>query len=111
MQTFPSDAALLAHLEAHRVPAAPVIDPADAGDVAWFRERGAVTQVDDPVMGPVLVPGFPLHLSGQPRRPVEPPAPFLGQHNADVLAEVLGYDKARVDDLTARWGARRNDAC
>jgi crotonobetainyl-CoA:carnitine CoA-transferase CaiB-like acyl-CoA transferase len=109
MQTFPSDAALLDHLEAHRVPAAPVIDPADAGEVAWFRERGAVAEVDDPVLGPVLVPGFPLHLSGQPRRPVEPQAPSLGQHNAEVLAEVLGYDEARIRELGASGVLVRND--
>jgi crotonobetainyl-CoA:carnitine CoA-transferase CaiB-like acyl-CoA transferase len=102
MQTFPSDAALLEHLAAHRLPAAPVVDPADAGDVDWFRERGAIVEVDDPVFGPIRVPGFPLHLSGQPDRTVEPQAPSLGEHNAVVLGELLGYDDARIDDLARR---------
>ncbi|MFT7649912.1 MAG: crotonobetainyl-CoA:carnitine CoA-transferase CaiB-like acyl-CoA transferase [Candidatus Poriferisodalaceae bacterium] len=101
MQTFDSNDQLLAHFEAHRVPAAPVIDPADAHDDPWFRERGAVTEVIDPYLGPVTVPGFPLHMSAVPDREVEPLSPTLGQHNAEVLTEVLGYDTARIQTLTA----------
>ena len=46
MASFPTDAALLAHLDAHRVPAAAVNDPAEAATHPWFRERGAVVDVD-----------------------------------------------------------------
>ena len=63
MQTFPSDAALLDHLEAHRIPAAPVIDPADAHEHDWFWERGALAELDDPVLGRMRVPGFPIRAS------------------------------------------------
>jgi len=101
MQTFPSDAALLDHLEAHRVPAAPVVDPADAHQHEWFWERGALAVVDDPVHGPIRVPGYPIHSSAQPRRTTEPQAPFLGEHNAEVLAELLGYESGHVAKLTA----------
>ncbi len=101
IQTFPSDAAALAHLEAHRVPAGPVVDPADAHLHEWFWERGALATVDDPVLGPIRVPGFPIHTSAQPRRDVEPPAPFLGEHNQAVLGEVLGYGADRVAELVA----------
>lgn len=101
MQTFPTNDALLAHLEAHRVPAAAVIDPADAHLDGWYVERGAVTTVEDPHLGPVRVPGFPIHASGVPRREVEPLAPELGEHNAHVLAELLGYADSQIADLTA----------
>jgi crotonobetainyl-CoA:carnitine CoA-transferase CaiB-like acyl-CoA transferase len=101
LQTFESDDAVLAHLEAHRVPAAPVVDPADAHTYDWFWERGALAELDDPVHGRMRVPGFPIHTSAQPRRTVEPPAPFLGQDNAAVLNDLLGYDTARVDALVA----------
>ncbi len=101
MQTFPSDDALLGHLETHRVPAAPVIDPADAHHHDWFWERGVLAELDDPVHGPMRVPGFPIHGSAIPRRSVEPPAPFLGQHNTQVLSELLGCDRAAIDDLRA----------
>ncbi len=99
MGSFPSDAALLAHLEAHRLPAAPVIDPGTAPDHPWFRERGAVVDVHDEILGQIAVTGLPMHLSDVPAAPVDQPAPFFGQHNAEVLAEVLGYDPARISAL------------
>ena len=102
MQTFPSDEALLDHLESFRIPAAPVVDPADAHEHDWFWERGALAEIDDPVHGRFRVPGFPFQGSAVPPRVEEPAAPFLGQHNAEVLGELLGYDRARIDDLTAR---------
>lgn len=102
IQTFPSDAALFEHLDAHRVPAAPVLDPADAHEDPWFWERGAIATLDDPVHGPMRVPGFPIKGSNVPTRDVEPPAPFLGEHNAAVLGEVLGTDAGRIAELEAR---------
>lgn len=101
MQTFPSDQALLDHLETHRIPVAPVVDPADAHTDEWFWERGALTTVDDPVHGRLNVPGLPIRGSNVPKREVEPPAPLLGEHNAQVLSEVLGYDEERVAALIA----------
>ena len=101
MQTFPSNKELIAHLESHRVPVAPVIDPADAHLDDWYIERGAVTKVDDPYLGPVRVPGFPIHASGVPRRSVEPLAPELGAHNSDVLGELLGYTPDQIAELSA----------
>lgn len=100
MQTFPSTAAVLELLEAHRVPAAPVVDPADAYQNEWFVERGAVTTVDDPYLGEIRVPGFPLHGSAIDDRDVEPLAPLLGQHNAEVLSELLSYGPSKIDELT-----------
>jgi len=101
MRSFPSDAALLAHLEAHRLPAAPVVDPGDAADHPWFRERGAVVDVDDEILGRIAVTGLPMHLSDVETPAVDRPAPFLGQHNAEILAEVLGYDAGRIAALAA----------
>ncbi len=99
MQTFPSNDELIAHLESHRVPVAPVIDPADAHLDDWYVERGAVTEVHDPHLGSIRVPGFPIHSSGVPRRQVEPLAPELGADNGDVLSELLGYSPTQIDDL------------
>jgi crotonobetainyl-CoA:carnitine CoA-transferase CaiB-like acyl-CoA transferase len=31
---------------------------------------------------------------------VEPPAPFLGQHNSEVLRELLGYDEQQIAALS-----------
>jgi len=99
MQTFASNRELIDLLESHRIPVAPVIDPADAHLEPWFVEQGAVTEIDDPHLGPIRVPGFPYRTSAVPRREVEPLAPTLGQHNAEVLIEVLGYSPERIAEL------------
>lgn len=98
MQGFPSDDELIAHLESHRIPVAKVIDPADAHLEPWYVEQGAVAVVDDPTLGPIRVPGFPIRASGLPRRTSEPLAPALGEHTDDVLQELLGHGG---DDIAA----------
>ncbi len=101
MGTFPTDAALLAELDRFRLPAAPVIDPATTPDHPWFRERGIVRDVDDEILGRIAVTGTPMHLTDLPVDAVDPPAPFLGDHNEAVLREVLGYDDAQIEALRA----------
>ena len=59
-----------------------------------------INEIEDPVMGPLTIPGFPLRFSEQPER-LDLVAPTLGQHNADILSRVLGYDDAQIADLEA----------
>lgn len=101
MATFATDAEVLAALEAHRVPCGPVLNPADAADHPYFVERGAVRRIDDPVAGSFLVPGFPIRYS-EPPAERDLVAPGLGQHNAEILAELLGLDATAAADLEAR---------
>lgn len=61
--------------------------------------RGYVSTIDDPRMGTVQVPGAPYQMSGTPWR-VRRPAPFAGQHNAEILAEI-GIDELEAADLQA----------
>ena len=99
MASFADDASLLAQLEAHRVPCGPVLSPADALTHPYFTGRGAIREVVDPFLGRLMLPGFPLRFSGQTDYSAKV-APLLGQHNAQVLAEVAGYDRARIAALT-----------
>ena len=63
-------------------------------------ERQTVRTISDPVFGSFQVPGMPLRFSEFPLR--DPGlAPFLGQHNAEVLQDYLGLDAAAVDKLIA----------
>jgi len=48
---------------------------------------GLVVEVEDPTLGPELVTGPPLRLSRTPGR-TERPAPRLGEHTDEVLAEM-----------------------
>lgn len=100
MASLPTDRDVLDRLEAHRVPCAPVLDPATARDEPFFVQRGAVRQVEDPRLGTVDIPGFPIKFSDAPPSP-ELVVHNLGQDNREVLADLLGYDEARLDALEA----------
>ena len=56
--------------------------------------------VEDPVLGRLAIPGFPLRFSAQPERP-DLVAPLLGEHNAGVLSRLLDYAPERIAALSA----------
>ena len=58
-----------------------------------LKARGFFATLDHPVAGAVTMPGAPYQLSATPWA-LRRPAPRLGQHTAEVLAEV-GLDAAR----------------
>ena len=99
MATYADDASLLAQLEAHRVPCGPVLSPTDALTHPYFVGRGAIRPVEDPFLGRLMLPGFPLRFSGQSDYSAKR-APLLGQHNAQILSEVAGYDARQIEGLT-----------
>ena len=70
-----------------RVPFAPVSTMGDLLDSPHLRVRGFFATIEHPQAGAVTIPGAPYRFSDTPwilRRP----APCLGQHTAEVLAEV-----------------------
>ena len=67
--------------------------------------------VDQPGVGPYLVPGIPLDFSAAGRL-APGPAPLLGQHTEQVLAELLGLGTAefgRLHDRGIVGGATRDE--
>ncbi len=100
MAGFATDDAVLDALEAHRVPCSKVLSPAEFAEQPHLLERGMIRDVVDPVAGTVTIPGFPLVLDGvRPR--LDDRAPYLGEHNRDVLVGELGWDPGEVDRLEA----------
>jgi len=82
-------------LEAAGIPAGPVRSVPEALSSAEAQERGMVVDVGEvPVVAPVP------KLSRTPARAVSAP-PGLGEHTDSVLADVLGYDPARIVALRA----------
>lgn len=79
------------------VPAAPILDYAEAMDSEQARAREMTMEIDHPVEGKVRTLGFPIKLRGTPQQ-VRYPAPLLGQHTAEVLEE-WGMDPARIEAL------------
>ena len=51
------------------------------------REREWLQELEHPVIGRYTAPGFPMRLSLTPMR-IRRPAPLLGQHQAEILAEL-----------------------
>ena len=100
MQTFDSDETLLAHLELNRIPAAPVLSPEEAMRHPHFTEQGMTRTVSDPSFGEITVTGLPVRFSSLTPNSHEPSPPNLGEHNAEVLREVLGLSDSEIAGLT-----------
>ena len=100
MQTFDSDETLLAHLELNRIPAAPVLSPEEAMHHPHFTEQGMTRTVSDPSFGDITVTGLPVRFSSLTPNSHEPSPPNLGEHNAEVLREVLGLSDSEIAGLT-----------
>ena len=98
IDSMPTDEAVLQLLEEHRVPHAPVLTVEEAIDHPHLRERGTVITVEDRFIGKFDVPGFPLRFSAFPEE-LQLPAPTLGQHNAEVLSDYLGYSPELIERL------------
>ena len=79
------------------MPNAPISSIADVVAEPHVQARGTLMTVDDPEIGPVLMPAPVARLSATPAT-VQRPAPLLGEHNAEVYAE-LGLTHADLDDL------------
>ena len=108
LQSYPDDASVLARLEQYRVPSSAVLSPMDALTHPYFAGRGAIRPVEDPFLGKLMLPGFPLRFSGQSDYSAKV-APLLGEHNAQILGEVAGYDAARIAALEQAGVLMRGD--
>ncbi|MPZ62177.1 MAG: CoA transferase [Propionibacteriales bacterium] len=85
-------------LEAERVPVAPVLSVEQAIHHPHLRQRRTVRSVRDRVWGTIEIPGVPMRFSAWPDElPLE--APFLGEHNEEILSEYLGYDAQTCESL------------
>ena len=85
-------------LQAVGVPVSPIATVADALADAHTQALGMVTTMDHPVAGEVRAINIPYGLSETPASIAAPP-PTLGQHNAEVLSDVLGLDAAEIASL------------
>jgi crotonobetainyl-CoA:carnitine CoA-transferase CaiB-like acyl-CoA transferase len=60
--------------------------------------RNMVVEVGHPLGGSVKQPGNPIKMSAMPEETFSPP-PLLGQHTHQVLEELLGYPKEKIEEL------------
>lgn len=95
----------LRRLEAERVPAAAVLSVEEAMAHPHLVGRGTVREVFDPAVGRFKIPGNPLRFSGADL-PAPGRAPFLGEHNREVLRELAGVSDDEIAAME-RDGALR----
>ncbi len=87
-------------MQANGVPCSAVFDTGDLLSHPHLRERGAVARVEHPDMGTFDVPGNPVRLDASPTNVKR--SPLLGEHNAEIYGELLGFG---ADDLDRLHGA------
>ena len=98
----------LERLEAAGVPAGPVLDVGEMHRDPQTLYREMVVETTHPTAGPVKAIGLPIKFSETPGG-VTRPAPLLGQHSREVLAE-YGWDDASVDALLTSGAVRESAA-
>jgi crotonobetainyl-CoA:carnitine CoA-transferase CaiB-like acyl-CoA transferase len=99
LESFASADEALSTLNAARVPAAPVLSPAEVVAHPHLQARAAFPEIPHPGRGTVRITATPFHVDGAPLRPAGPAPWRIGEHTRQVLTDVLGYTPARIDDL------------
>ncbi len=88
----------LRRLDENRVPAGPVLTVAEAMEHRHLRQRGTVRKIRDRILGEFDLQRSALRFSAFPdESPME--APFLGEHNAEILRGYLGYSDDQISEL------------
>jgi crotonobetainyl-CoA:carnitine CoA-transferase CaiB-like acyl-CoA transferase len=86
----------LDRLEQHGIPAGPILDVAEAFSSSLAGDREMRVEIQHPQAGRISQVGAPWKLDGH-SSPIRLAPPTLGQHTAEVLREVLGYDDAMLE--------------
>ena len=82
------------------VTAFPSMTNRDLAEDPHLNQRGFFVEAPHPEVGPRHHAGIPWKFSETPCA-VERPAPCLGEHNREVLGEVLGYSTSEIEELSA----------
>lgn len=75
------------------VPVAPVLAPAQVQHLEQLAARGFLETVTHPVAGDQVHYGYPVRFGAGPEQLHRSPAPTLGQHNHQVLVDLLGVSE------------------
>ena len=89
----------LAQFEANDIPCGPINTYREVMDDPQVRAREMVVETEHPALGTLRTLGTPIKLGATPLQPGRP-APLLGQHTDEVLAEA-GYSQEAIAALHA----------
>lgn len=98
LHTFADDETPLRILTEARIPVAPVLEIAQVPSHPQLQARGLFQELPHPLLGSTPVAKSPFHFS---TAAVEIPsrAPFLGEHNEEILQGRLGYTPEQIAAL------------
>ena len=85
-------------LQAHGVPAGPMLTAGDQLDDPHFTAHGYARPVDQQDLGPILLEGPAFTASGMQDVNIFQ-APRLGEHTREICLELLGMEEAEIDRL------------
>ena len=85
-------------LRAAGVPAAVAVDHRRASFHEQMIDRGFFEMIDHPVVGAHPTPTMPFRYASVDRW-LRSPAPTIGQHNAEILGDLLGHDAEELAAL------------
>lgn len=84
-------------LGAAKVPAGPVLDTHELSTDPDLLRRGAFVKIDHPKRGEIVMPGWPVEMSGSKVKIT--PAPLLGADTETILQDVLDMSDAKIAEL------------
>jgi formyl-CoA transferase len=96
-----STAALLSTLEKHGIPSGLIYRAPDMLQDPHFQAREAIVNTPHPQFGTLRMQNVAPRLSASPSS-VRTPAPALGEHNAQVYADLLGLKPEVIEAYRAR---------
>ncbi|HIF10817.1 MAG TPA: CoA transferase, partial [Sneathiellales bacterium] len=99
LQSQDSDEETIKALEDARVPCAPILSAVEAINHPHLLERGTAQTITDRALGEFIIPGISFRFGDFP--PLELQAPFLGEHNEDVLTRLGGMTPEKVAEMVA----------
>ena len=85
-------------LQAHGVPAGPMLTAGDQLDDPHFTAHGYARPIDQQDLGPILLEGPAFVASGMQDVNIFQ-APRLGEHTREICRELLGMEQAEIDRL------------
>ena len=94
-----STAEWVARFEKAQIAAGPIYEFDEVFEDPQVRHLGVVAEMDQPGYGRLRMVSFPVRASATPAR-LTRPAPLLGEHTSEVLAE-LGMSTAEIQRLAA----------